>query len=1367
MQAAKYISALVFTAFLLFSTEQINAQNSTLNNTSEQDTTRGSNIKGPLEFEGHVKELSKKLKGAIVTLYQTPDGSYTNLTEIFKTVTGGNGQFEFKLEVNKMFVLSVEKGGYTTKRIDFDTDVLLARSEYTKIPKFEFEVHMVKDLDGLAFSGSVANVFYQIKQNKFDYELDYSKEEMEEEERLLRVEEEKRRLAEQAAQKNFELQEMGKFLLEQESASAEEIIAASIEFGAGDKQKIVKGFETVFSESDTLRKKKALAMYDQLIEEKEKAKASGGQIDNGAIYLVAKELGSEVKQEAKKERTEKLKALRVEKEEAEQKKQEVMSIQQKALEEEMKETLAAAIAKDELKKKQEGKEKRDGVYYAIFNSYGDSKTAIKNLIKTYPKGDAYAEKKAKALYTEYEKSRLTGTTLSKMDFGKLFQAASNAEQKAITEDITFDNSKQNSKLDAFKKKIEERKQEQQAQVMTKIQLGLQEAPKDRASQIAVFKDALPKNETDKEMKAEAMYKEYVTQKRLMIEIEQELKTTTTDSAAQLAVFFNALPADAENREVRANRMYRTYVKNQNRGGSGKVSMDFSALFEASDYAEQDAMLAAKEEQRRVKLVAQDKLDVRREELRKENQVVTAQVEKSMEKVHSDNASNVQAEKTAKMKQAFENGSGDRDNTVRAIMKTIPQTGDKELDRDRAEAVYDAYLEEKRNAKQSGNTNLQIDFGELFKAADNAEIAKLQRQHEAKIAKKEIKNKEYEETRTEQLTDLAEAEQKKAVKDAERAEAAYENTQRKVEAARQERLSAEKKADEQREKQLAMEQAARLAKEEERKDEELAIVRKEKEVRLAREEKEAELAALKIKAERKKIEQEAQQEADRLLAEAEKQQLLAEAAAQKTKDEREKEEAKRLADAAKAEKANELAKLKAEQEAKQEAKDAEAKRIADAAKAEKADQLAKLKVEQEAKDAEAKRIADAEKAKKEQQLADAKAADEEKKAEEKRIADAAKAKKLANEQEIKAAAESKKREEERLAALAKKDAEEAERKRLADYNRLISEGDIAITKEDYKKGRQNYKDALALYPNNKDASNKFGEADAQLKRIDKAAAEQLAQDERYNKFMLEGKEAFTESQYDLAKEKFKNASEIKPTEQDPKQQIRNIDRKMAAIAQVKKEDAAKERKYILLMQDGANALEENNLDLAKNKYEEAAFMKPQDTEPKAKLSEIADLETQLAAADLAKQRKEEEAQREFERKKEVAKQKAEEIKKARELAIGAVDNQKAEESTNIEAQEKTRLVNYEKLKKAVAEMDLDAEEQRLAFLSELAKIYPEGLTKEVIQGKNFVLTRHVINQKNVVTIYEQKAWDWGGIFHFKNSDIAITKSIYELEIGKFK
>ena len=276
MNKIAFAALFAFTV-LVYSCEQSYAQKAV--SVDSDSLMSRSNIKGPLQFKGFVKELSKQLKGAVVTLYESPDGSKDNLTEILKTVTGGNGQFEFKLEVNKFYVLSVEKGGYTTKKIDFDTDVTMAREQYTSVPTFSFVVDMVQDLDGLAYAGSVASVFYQIKRNEFDYQLDYSKEEMEEEERLLREQEEQRRLAELAAQKKFEMEEAARVLRENENASAQELIKAAVTVGNGDKEKTIAGFLKVFSEVDSLRDKKAAAMYDQLLEERKTSTATGAKID--------------------------------------------------------------------------------------------------------------------------------------------------------------------------------------------------------------------------------------------------------------------------------------------------------------------------------------------------------------------------------------------------------------------------------------------------------------------------------------------------------------------------------------------------------------------------------------------------------------------------------------------------------------------------------------------------------------------------------------------------------------------------------------------------------------------------------------------------------------------------------------------------------------------------------------------------------------------------------------------------------------------------------------------------------------------------------------------------------------------------------
>lgn len=1348
-----------------------------------------SNIKGPLEFKGTVKELSRKLKGAIVTLYLSPDGSHENLTELFRTSTPGSGEFDFKLEINKSYVLSVEMAGYTTKKVDFDTDVTLARENYTSVPKFEFEVDMVKDLDGLAFVRSVASVFYHIKTNTFNYQLDYSKEEMEDEEKELRIKLEQERLAKLAYDKKKELEAAAKLLLDKDNKSAQEIIQAAVTVGAGDKVKTINALKEVYSEVDTLRNKKADAMYAELLEERKRSTATGTKLNLQSIFDAGNRVQESAEKAAQESRDKQNSILRSEKEEAEKKSKEAMVLAQKAIELEAKEKLASALAAEEARKAKEEKDKIDKVYYAIFNSNGSSEVAIQNLIKTYPKTDPYKEQKARAIFDEYEKARLAGATLSKMDFNKLFNAADIAEQAAIKKEIEAENNKQNSKLDAFMQKVEEQKANEQKETILRIEKALKEASTDKVSQLAAFKNSLPKNEAYKDEKANAMYEQYVQQKKAIESIEKNLKTAGSDSNSQLAVFVNALPENTPDKEATAQRMFESYkASKQAQGGTGAISMDFGSLFKAAEIAEETARNEAKIQAVAEKQKAQEQLEARREELRVEKQQLAARSEKQGDQVRQAAMADAKNKKEKDLGEAIEKGAGDREATVQNIMKALTPTGDKELDRERAEAVFDAYLLESKNIQQSNSIGTKVNYAALFGAAEKAELARLERQNEEKQLKEEERLAKYEEQRVAQAIDIAKVKQKEAEEQAEQNAIAYEKTLLKTEAARADRLSEQKKQEEQLAKQLAMEQEKRSVMEKERDQGELAVVERENMKRMEAEQ--ARLAQLEAaEADRKKKEQElAEKEAKEQLALLEKQrkqaadaeakrlteeenakkaQALAE---KKAEEDRIKAEQKLIADAENARKAQELADAKLAEEAKR----AEEKRLADLAAIQKAQELADAKAAEEARKLEEKRLADAENARKAQALAEAKAAEDAKRAEEKRLADLAAAQKAQELADAKAAEEARKAEEDRQKELARLKAEQAEAQRKANYDMLVSEGDKATAKKDFRRALENYQDAQDIYPQDKDLAKKLQEVDVEVKRLDKEEAEQLALDQRYNSLMEEAKGELSNNNYDAAKAKFTKASELKPKEQEPKQKIKDVERVQEQLAAERKQLVETERKYVLLMQAGAKALEANQLAEAKSKYEEARSLKPEETEPKSKLETISGMESDLAAAEEQKQARQREAEKKFAQAQEderLRKEKEADLLKreqeARLAAITKVDETKANQQRTAAELEADRIAKYDKLQESLKEIGLNAEDQRKAFLSELAKIYPEGLTEETVTGKNFISVRHVINKDNVVTVYEKKTWDWGGVFYFKDSNIAITEAIYKLEIGKYK
>ena len=1214
--------------------------------TQKVDTLNQSNIKGPLEFKGFAEELTKKLKGAIVTLYESPDGAKDNLIEVLKTVTSGNGQFEFKLEVNKHYVLSVEKGGYTTKKVDFDTDVTMARGQFSKVPTFSFRVDMVQDLDGLSFAGSVASVFYQIKRNEFDYQLDYSKEEMEEEERLLREEEEKRKMAELAAQKKFDMEESARLLREDENASAQEIIKAAITVGDGNKEQTVKGFLKVFSEVDTLRDRKALTMYNQLLEERKTSKASGSEINFQAIFSVAKKLEEEVVANAEKKQAESVGELRKEKEEAQSKLDEAIAIKQQSLEVESREKLAAAVKAEELRKAKDEKEEKDQVYYAIFNSGGDANTAIQNLVKTYEKSDPYKEEKAKALYAEYEKTRLTGSTLSKMDFGKLFAAADEAEQQAIEKDIQKDNFKQQSKMDAFMEKVEEKKLEEQKDIIDNIQEGLKTAKSDRISQVDVFKNALAKNDPYKEEKANAMYDEYVKKK-------------------------------------------------QNLGGSSTAAIDFSSLFQVADAAEEKAKAEAKTQLFKEKQKAQDQLEVQREQLRKEKSELASKKAVEMEETLGAKMAATKNKKEKKLAEALESGAGSRDNSVKAIVKVLESTGDKELDQERAEAIFDAYLNESKKINKSGNTGFKIDFSVLFQAADNAELARLERQYEEKQAVEEEQLAEYTERRIEKATDIAKAQQIQAEKEVEIAAKIYENTVRKVEEEQRERIAEQKKEEEDFAQKTAMELAKRESIEQEYAQAELAKIQSGRQKRLDEEKQDALALAAAEAAELAKQRQEAQEEASLLIAQAERAKKEVESAKLQAEEEKRKEQEKRLADAAKSKREAELAFQRTEQrrikeeadrlaavaKAKEEAElaakkeldlkqKAEADLLAANAKAGRDAEWAAQKLEEQRLKDEAKRLAEAAKAKEEAELAAKKKQELKLKEEADRLAQVAKAQEEAElaakkEQERilkdeanrlaaeakaneEAALAAKKEEERRLkeeadrlaqAAKAQEEAElaakkELERVRKEEASRLAAEAKaneeaaLAAQKEEERRLKEEA-DQLAAEAKAKEEARIAAAkaADEARKAEEKRQAElavQQAKDaekqrmDKYNSLIQTGDGAVSAKDYGTAKKSYSDALALYPSNSDAKTKLSQTERELARIEKENTDQLALDNKFDGLMKDAENEVSNNQYDEAIKKFEQASTLKPNNQQPKQRVRDVKRTLEQIALAEKAKQ-----------------------------------------------------------------------------------------------------------------------------------------------------
>ncbi|MCG3164753.1 MAG: hypothetical protein POELPBGB_00512 [Bacteroidia bacterium] len=156
--------------FCLVFSQQCFAQ--TLTNSA---TPPKGSVAGKLVINGSAQELQAKLKNVLVILYQDNDKT-GNWVEVERQLSKPDGKFTFQLNLNSKYMIELVKEGYTTKKVEFDTEVY----QLTNQPApFDFIVDMVPDRDGLKYLNPVAKVFYYAKKKEFDYQLDYSKEQME------------------------------------------------------------------------------------------------------------------------------------------------------------------------------------------------------------------------------------------------------------------------------------------------------------------------------------------------------------------------------------------------------------------------------------------------------------------------------------------------------------------------------------------------------------------------------------------------------------------------------------------------------------------------------------------------------------------------------------------------------------------------------------------------------------------------------------------------------------------------------------------------------------------------------------------------------------------------------------------------------------------------------------------------------------------------------------------------------------------------------------------------------------------------------------------------------------------------------------
>ncbi len=1309
--------------------------------------------KGYLEINGNSNEMSSALKGCLVTLYidTAKNGTYVQQEQL---VTPNNAKFKFKLRYNTIYMIECSKGGYTTKKVRFDTEI--KESKLDSVSKFEFIVDMIPDKDGRQFVRPVANVFYHIKKSSFDYELDYTKEEQEEEERKERERLEKLERDRIAAEEKAELLDKAKKYQDAESVAAQQKIEKSVSIAGNDKTALINQFKQNLLQGEAYQDEKAEAMYQKFVQEKAKVAANPSEvIDYKSVVQAAKSKGEELKQIQEKERIEKEKEILAKKEAATKVQEETFKQQAEAVKGEMAVKLEMAAKLQEEKKAKEKEEFNKKVTESIVKGGGEKDITIAALKQIYPKNDPYAQAKAEAIFEEYAKKTLTKGSGSKsaLDFNSLFAAAELAETKAIAENdakATFNNSQA---VKEYQRKELEKYNKVQSAAIDKITKTIKEANGDPNVILTGFESTFEKNDPFKKEKARSMYVQYVN----------DLK------------------------------------RSQSSGGSVSTGIDFQSLFGAATKAQEDLENGDYVSPKIPELPNQKPIVSKEEQERIAKQQAMAEAQIKIDKVKAEEQRKVELEKRVKFEVAVKKGANNRTLIIREIANTLPPNTD--FKEERAAAMYDNYLEQKTKLEKTGQINAPIDVTSLFSAADAAVSSQLENKYKNVMLEKEKAEdtRKAEEFKTRSVISSMEAdqqmkmaeEQKKNLKQLEQDSKAREEEIRRISEAQLKSSESERKSEEAKRvaqiKQAQTQQAGKL-------ESELAELNEERNKRRIEEIDSRQEELKKIQAEEAKIKQiqlekEAKlkeaQTSTQELAQAEAKRLIVEEANRKALEEQQKvaaialarQEAQARMDAqakvkeeAKLEeirKANELAQYEANLRAKEEAN------LAEYIEKVKKNEVAREAIEKErmAKE-QAAQLASIEKAKLEAQRAAKAEQEKRERAEADRLALEAEKEKDAALREKKAK-EAREKEVAAQLATAQRIKLENERRAKAEEERIAKEASARIAEEQKQKlerdrieketqeriAREEAARLLAESKAAKDAKER------EEKLLASKAKEEAAQRAAAEKKRLEEERIAKAEQERIAKERaLQIAAEEKAQAEQAERERLAAERKakleaeqLAAAAKAKAEEEARIKiEQDRLAREAAVAKAKADA-LAKAENErklkaEADAKAKADAEAKAK----ADAEAK-AKAEQDRLAKEAAAKLAFAKEQ----QRQDSIRKANTAAYLAKTEQAEKLS---EAERKKR---FEEAKANMERSNLSEKERREQFLSQLATIYPNGVTEENIQEKEFKLYRFIVNNQGQVNVYEKKTWNWGGVFYFKNGDITITATLFDLEVKKYK
>jgi hypothetical protein len=184
------------------------------------------------------------------------------------------------------------------------------------------------------------------------------------------------------------------------------------------------------------------------------------------------------------------------------------------------------------------------------------------------------------------------------------------------------------------------------------------------------------------------------------------------------------------------------------------------------------------------------------------------------------------------------------------------------------------------------------------------------------------------------------------------------------------------------------------------------------------------------------------------------------------------------------------------------------------------------------------------------------------------------------------------------------AKEAEEKaKRAKYEKLIVSADKKFSKDALEDAKKDYLEAQDLQPKEKYPKDKLKEIETKLAALAQKNAEDKALNDRYFKLISSGDMSFVSEDLEAAKKDYKSALDLKPTEKYPKDKITEIDNLIAQKNKKEAEQKAIEEQYKNFINQGKEKFIAKDYQNSKLAFESALKIIPNQSFALDKIAEI--------------------------------------------------------------------------------------------------------------------------------------------------------------------